>query len=89
MRVYKYVSQYGPEILRTQRIYASNAHELNDPFELSPSIDMGQFTLKRTMQFIRTEAEIDSFYRQEGRRLGFTNKKRYKEHYLSTLEERG
>src|SRR5688500_5830296 len=88
MQVYKFGSTHVHKTLSQQRIKVSLATELNDPFELSPRVDASKFTVELAMQFLRQDHQLDDWYAKEGRQKGFTNKKRYKAHYLQTLRQR-
>lgn len=88
MTIFKYCSAFGLDILSQRRIKLSRAHLLNDPFELSPSINPASFTIATAMKFLRQPHEIDEWYRREGRVRGFTNKKRYRDWYLENLRSR-
>lgn len=86
--IYKYGSMYVKKTLTDQQIKVSQASELNDPFELSPSVDPKKFTPNIARQVLKQEHNIQEHYENEGRQLGFTKKKHYKAHYLKTLDDR-
>ncbi len=87
MSVFKYVNQYGPDILANLEIYVSAATKLNDPFELSPRMDI-QLTVERVMKALRSDSEVNRCYNEEGHKLGYTNRKQFKRYYLSTIPQR-
>lgn len=88
MRVFKYCGPFGANILTEGRIRVSQAHLLNDPFELSPLVDPSKYTMDRAISFLRQDDQVEEWYRKEGPSKGFTNKKRYRRWYLANLRER-
>lgn len=90
MQIFRYYSEaeHALAVLRDLEIRTSIPNTLNDPFELSPTIDAAQFTQRRLEAALRQDWKVDKLYQQEGRRFGFTSKKAYKRYYLKDLPQR-
>ena len=89
MKIFRYYkAEYALLVLIELEIRTSVPNGLNDPFELSPNIDADGISKRRAEWLLRGDRSIDKFYKEEGRRLGFTNKKRYKDWYLKDIPRR-
>jgi len=74
--------------LNKLEVSASLATELNDPFELSPNIDPGQFDQRHIEAVLRQDHHIEDAYHTEGYQRGFTSKKDFKRWYLKDVPRR-
>lgn len=89
MKLFRYYkAEHALLVLRDLEIRTSIPNTLNDPFELSPNIDVSQFTQKRCETFLRNDYNIDMWYEKEGRQRGFTSKKNFKRWYLKDIPRR-
>jgi len=68
--VFKYGSRYIYDILKKKRIYVSAAHELNDPFELSPNIDPECYSEETLRAGLHKETAIEYCYEMEAKSKG-------------------
>jgi hypothetical protein len=87
MRVFKY-TEHAIKILTERKIKLSSAHKLNDPFELAPSIPVESFTEKKIRDFLKRDDQIRNWYKEEGKRRGFSNLKKYRHWYLANLDDK-
>jgi len=89
LKVFRYYKvQRGLEVLNKLEVRASLATELNDPFELSPNIDPGQFDQRHIEAVLRQDHHIEDAYHKEGYQRGFTSKKDFKRWYLKDVPRR-
>jgi DUF2971 family protein len=83
-----YKAEHALLVLNDLEIRTSIPNTLNDPFELSPNIDLSQFTQKKCEAFLRADHQVEHWYEREGRKFGFTSRKAYKRHYLKDIPRR-
>jgi hypothetical protein len=89
LKIFRYYkAEHGLKVLNDLEIRASIPTELNDPFELSPTIDAAQFGQRRLEALMRQDYHIDRAYRLEGRQHGFGSKKEFKRWYLKDVPRR-
>ena len=88
MRIYRYYKcEHGLLVLKDLEIRTSIPNDLNDPFELAPNIDPGQFSQGRLEALLRQDHYVDEAYRDEGQRLGL-GRKEFKRLYLKDVPRR-
>jgi hypothetical protein len=89
LKIFRYYkSEHGLKVLNDLEIRASIPTELNDPFELSPTIDAAQFGQRHLEALMRQDYHIDRAYRLEGRQRKFGSKKEFKRWYLKDVPRR-
>lgn len=90
MKLYKYTDEGGIAILENLTVKASLASQFNDPFELAPSIDPGQFSRRRIRKALLRRERIEERYQRlrasgtAGRKSDF--KKFYRESVPSQVD---
>ena len=86
MNIFRYYkAEHGLSVLNDLVIRTSIPNTLNDPFELSPTIDPAQFTQESAEAFLRTDHETEMWFQREGRKLGFTTKEQFMPWYLKNV----
>ena len=89
MKIFRYYkAEHGISVLNDLELRTSIPNSLNDPFELSPNIDVTQFTQKHCETFLRADHNVEMWYQREGRERGFTSKKQFKRWYLKDIPRR-